>query len=497
MQSSTRLGVMWLGVFLILVCVPHATSLSVSGTLPQVRVSILASLHYDPFSGRPGGYGVCNQAQSSLANPGCDSSLKLIRSVLDDVAKSGSSITLITGGLLRHGTSGLTVSEFETMTRDVVKVLAETHNKTEVKSEKKSNLVQLALGGADFIPQDRFPFNKKPNANPVVNFLEMYGLMSSGEKSNILSGGYFYRDLANSKIRIICINTLLWSRSLKPPLSVGDVDPRGQFPFLHAAIEEAGQRGRNVIIVGDVPPVVNLEAAVRENTVEDADYYWRDDFREAYFRIIATYRFTVAAQFFGNSTTFSFVISSEVGSPLYIVPPISPVKGSNPSYLQLTLDGDTGRVVELKQRYLAGNGTWVEGGNLENTISMPLATMDDQLIKDFLLFMENEKRWENFAAMRVGGRFLTHRKPCGLRCRRIILCASFHLSKKSIKNCASVDLPSQSVGEILAIAFTLVGVLSIMVSGVCIVIRRRVIFDPPVVLGAGKGRRLLFSDAAE
>ncbi|KEG08770.1 beta-fructofuranosidase-like protein, partial [Trypanosoma grayi] len=499
-QLMVHLMATWLTfTVLVLVCVLQplavcASRVPLAEGIPKDSLALLGNLHYDALFGRPGGYGVCNQGQISMVTPGCDSPLTLIKSVMDDINNCRGMITLITGSLFRHGAEFLTSREIEYMMRDVLEVIAQ--NGTSNNADKDYDLghsTQLALGETDFIPASSFtPGGKQALYLQLLGMMLSYDLLSSEEYSAMTSCGYYYRDLSGTKLRIISLNTMLWSTALRPPLGVGDVDPCGQFPFLQNAIEQATQRGRNVIIVGDTPPVLNVADALRKRNVQEATYFWRDDFREAYFRIIATYRFKVGAQFFGHTNVFGFVASPELGPPMYIIPSISPVTGSNPSYMRATLDGTTGRVVALRQRYLDENGTWVEGESLEDAINVSLRGMGEYFPKDYLLLAESEARWENMAAMRVGGRFLTEREPCDIWCRRVIACSSLYYERDAIDRCASIQSPSQKLGLVLAIVFTCFGVILVCSAFAYVLIHFSIIFDPPVVLGTGKGRRRLF-----
>ncbi|RNF16420.1 beta-fructofuranosidase-like protein [Trypanosoma conorhini] len=491
-------------LLLLLLCAPRwlkvdAAAAGTTPEVPSVSLSLLGNLHYDLFFGRPGGYGVCNQGHPSIATPGCDSPLRLIRSVMDDVSRWDRSFNLITGGLFRHGTDTISATEVETMMKDVVGVIANSSGMSSAGGgESVASRTQVALGGTDFIPPNSFTSEgKHPQLLRLLSLMESSGLISLQESKKMATCGYYFRDLSGTKLRVISLNTLLWSNAQRTPPGVGEVDPCGQFPFLQRTIDQAIQRGRNVIILGDTPPTINVADALRKESIAEADTYWREDFRESYFRIIATYRFSVAAQFFGNTSTFGFVDSPEVGPPLYIVPPISPVTGSNPSYLHATLDSNTGRVLTLMQRYLSEEGIWVEGESLENVIEVPLRALEEYLPKDLLLITEREKKWERLMMMRVGGRFLTERGACGVWCRRVIVCASRFYKKASIESCASMDLPSQRLGLILAIVFNCFGVLLIAFSVGYMISHHKVIFHPPEVVGMRKQRRRLFSGHTE
>ncbi|KAH9577434.1 hypothetical protein LSM04_005639 [Trypanosoma melophagium] len=456
---------------------------------------LVADLHYDRLFGRPGGYGVCNQGQQSMTTPGCDSPLSLIRSVVEDISKLKAKFTLFTGGLLRHGAESTTTNEILLMMNEVIDVIA---NASQVKGktgeEDMLSSTQLALGETDFIPFATFtPDGKQPFYNRLLDKMFSSGLLTYSEHNKMSSCGFYYRDLSGTNLRVISLNTILWSISLRPPLGVGDVDPCAQFPFLQSAIEQATQRGRNVIILGDVPPVLNVADALRKKSVKDAAYYWREDFRAAYFRIIAAFRFTVAAQIFGHTNTFGFVASNTLGPPLYIIPSVSPLRGSNPSYMRATLDPMTGRVVALRQRYLHENGTWVEGEKLEGVISVPLRGLGELSQKEHMAIVNDHEQWDRFAKMRFGGRFLTDRESCDVWCRRLIVCSSLYYDKDSIAHCASFALPSQKLGLILAIVFTGFGVLSIILAFVYIFSNYSVVFEPPLILGTSKGRHRLFA----
>ncbi|ORC93774.1 beta-fructofuranosidase-like protein [Trypanosoma theileri] len=456
---------------------------------------LVADLHYDLLFGRPGGYGVCNQGQQSMTTPGCDSPLTLIQSVMEDISKWKGKFTLFTGGLLRHGAETTTTHEIQLMMNEVIDVLSMTAQVNATAGDEDGlSSTQLALGETDFIPSGTFtPDGKQPFYERLLDKMLSSGLLTSTEYSRMLSCGFYYRDLSGTKLRVISLNTILWSTSLRPSLGVGDVDPCGQFPFLESAIEQATQRGRNVIILGDTPPVLNVADALRRKSVKDAAYYWREDFREAYFRIIAAYRFTVAAQIFGHTNTFGFVASNTVGPPLYIIPSVSPLRGSNPSYMRATLDPITGRVVAMRQRYLHENGTWVDGENLEDAITVPLRGLGEHSQKDHMSIVNDAAQWERLAKLRLGGRFLTDRETCDMWCRRLIVCSSLYYDKDDIAHCASLDLPSQKVGLILAIVFTGFGVSSIILAFAYIFSHYSIVFEPPLVLETSKGRHGLFA----
>ncbi|RNF00779.1 beta-fructofuranosidase-like protein [Trypanosoma rangeli] len=487
-------------LLLLLLCVPQRLKVdaAAAGTTKEkleVSLSILGNLNYDALFGRPGGYGVCNQGHPSIATPGCDSPMKLIRSVMDDVAHWNRSFTLITGGLLRHGTESITTTEVENMMGDVLDVIGNSSNSSSVAGgEGVTFSVQVAIGGKDVVPADSFTSEgRQPQFLWLLGLMESKGIINSVEHKRMATCGYYFRDPSGTKLRVISLNTMLWSNLPHPVLGVGELDPCGQFLFLQNAIDQATQRRRSVIVIGDTPPIINVAEALRKESVADANIYWREDFRDSYFRIIAAYRFVVAAQFFGHPSTFSFLVSPEVGPPLYIVPPISPVRGSNPSYLRATLDSSTNRVVSLTQRYLSENNTWVEGESLESVIEVPMREKGEYLSENFLLITEQEKKWEKLMAMHAGGRFLTEKSACGMWCRRVIVCASRFYRKSSIERCAHINLPSQRLGLILAIVFTCFSVLLIALSFGYVITHYKVIFHPPDVVGVRKGRQRLFS----
>ncbi|RHW73042.1 hypothetical protein DPX39_040013600 [Trypanosoma brucei equiperdum] len=455
-----------------------ATSVLGRDTLPKLTVSLLGDFNYDILYGRPGGYGPCNQGQASLVTPGCESPLKLVQSVMDDVAKWEGTFTLFSGGLMRHSMETVTPAEMEYTMKEVIGVIASASGVNGTQDAASQPTV-LALGGNDLSPANSFsPISAQPQYVQLLRLMLSEGLLTREEHSHMSYCGFYYRDVAGTKIRVIVLNTLLWSNSLRPPLSVGDVDPCGQFPFLQASIEWAKQRDRSVIILGNEPPILNVEEAVRMKSVGDATYYWRNDFREAYLRIIGSNRFTVAAQFF-HTGTLGFVASSKLGPPMYIIPSVSPVAGSNPSYIRATLDSNTGRVVSLQQRYLVENGSWVYGDKLEDILHVSLRGMNEYSVEDYLTIAQSEAHWEPFSRMRAGGRYLTEKEHCGFWCRHLIICASVYYEKTDIDYCTTSVLPSRSLGVWLSIISACSGGLALVAALTYGFGSRRIIFSPP------------------
>ncbi|KAG8343524.1 hypothetical protein ERJ75_000709300 [Trypanosoma vivax] len=468
-----------------------ASSVWVDESLPKISISLLGGLNYDIFYGQPKGFGACNQAQSSFPTPGCDSPLVLIRSVMDDVAKWSGNFTLISGGLMRHGTDSIPFSDVERTIKEVLGVISAASGPG-ADDENAPHRTVLALGVTDFSPANTFsPDVSQPHFLNMVNLMRSEGLITADEHSSMFYCGFYYRDMPGTKVRVVVLNTILWSTALQPPLGVGDLDPCGQFPFLHGTIEQAKQRGRSVIILGDMPPILNIAEALRKRSAIDASYYWRDDFRVAYFRIITNYRFTVAAQFFSSANTMGFVISPKLGPPMYIVPSISPVTGNNPSYLRATLDRKTGRVVTMRQRYLGKNGSWLEGDTLESAVNMLHAGAKEHSVEEYLKAARGEDNWRRFAEMRVGGRFLIEQEPCGQWCRQAIVCASLYYEKEDIDSCITTWLPPKQSGFFLAIVFTGIGAFVVCASLFYAFWHIDVISKPPAIVEMHLKRRFL------
>jgi hypothetical protein len=424
-----------------------AALLAVAAAAASHTVLHFSDFHYDPYFGQPRAVGPCRSAAAStFGEPGCDSSLQIIDSVLADAKQvataqgDGAALFLYTGDWMRHemasfgaGASALGEQIVRTLARKIsarhfgaARAPVAGHHVVAHPS------VPVALGNEDFIPDYHFDVSTAGNNTLLLKLAAIFaheGLMSAAQakefgycgftSSNVRHGG------ASADVVVLSLNTLIWARDVKPAAR-GD-DPCGQFAWLDGRLRAAAAAGQRVYIASHIPPGI---------------VFWHDRFYGRYRALMQRYSGAVAAQFYGHIHRFAFMVedgsAADAVSPVFIGGPITRVSKTNPDYGVVAVDGNW-TVTEYTQRYLTPGDTWLDGTKLKYNFALPDLSSASLLAFDRRM-EKSPELYGQFSLMLNGGAFSGARCSNGTKdasvCRLGITCFMVSLNVSQGLRCA-------------------------------------------------------------
>ncbi len=152
--------------------------------------------------------------------------------------------------------------------------------------------ISETIGNNDVLPDYWLPASQ--NSSELNRFVDAWvGTLSASEIETVQTGGYYSRVIAPGLL-MICLNSIIYSVKLEPPLDEADVDPFGQFAWLSSSLAAARSAGNKVYIVGHIPPVVDSYARKP---------MWLSRFSDQYLSIVDAYGDVVISQMFGHFHT--------------------------------------------------------------------------------------------------------------------------------------------------------------------------------------------------
>ena len=404
-----------------------------------IRISWISDIHYDPYYGTANADGRCrDNSFDRMGTYGCDAPISLVRSAIADIKAVDPDYLIMSGDWLRHSMSLLPLSDAIPAFNTVAQVV----------SEFSGGIIPLpntagVLGNNDYIP-DYF-FNLSAPTHPLLanmtNVLQNHSLLDESEATTFSRCAFYYRELRNSSLSILSLNTLVWTVSLSPdPVPPGS-DPCKQFEFFIASLEQARQRGRRVLIVSHIPVGLNAYDVLNEGFNTSEPVYFQDAFAVRYAGIVSNYSDVIIAQLFGHTHKFSFIADYSMKVPAFIAPAISPVFDNNPSYLVVTLNATSLDLIDIEQRYLAPNkSAWIDGQGLRGMLNIPRITLDSlRHAVDALLY--NDSMW-NRLVLAYGGGIPTNAFPvsdCRHECRATFCCSMAKIRLADIEACSAAS----------------------------------------------------------
>ncbi|CUG91318.1 membrane-associated protein, putative [Bodo saltans] len=460
-------------LFVSVVVVPHV---ALGDT---IRLMLLSDVHYDPAYGTSEGYGACTSSSSpEWGIPSCDAPLQLVQSAIRDAATQDPDLLLMSGDWLRHGFNSLPMSEAIPTFQKVAELMSEVMPNTTSSVFSVPNF-QGALGNNDFIPD--YHFNLSNPAHPLLlnqsKVLKDLRLLSSDESSTFGQCGYYSRVVkrrstnASSGLRVIVLNTIMYSVLLDPPLTLNVEDPCDQFAFLSGTLYDARVAGDRVVIVAHIPPGMNLYNALSGgvNSGTSNRQFWFERFVTSFRNIVAAYKDVVTFQFYGHTHMFSVIADADLGVPGIIVPSVTRLFGNNPSYLIAEMDDTTWQVSDVHQRHFveAPNGSvWWETGDA--TLGSLFAYGGDKNVEGSIFgegnvtvladgsiaMVSNDSLWQQFQMVHEGGVMLNLfptppgsappvvKGSCNSECKQIVLCSMLHVRWDAISSCVSSPMPT-------------------------------------------------------
>lgn len=406
-------------VLVALAFAPGASSLRASGSASP-KVYVFGDIHYDPFYGTANAVGPCTGPLSApqYSAAGCDTSLVLLESAMKDVAtqyaQDGEGLLLITGDIVRHN-----MKDFETDTAnphakeyDLVGVITNVVDSviqkymaaTGLSRERARNLVVPhpsivpTLGNDDSVPD--YHFNDSISVHPALakyaTSLVNNSVLSAAEAAQFSKCGFYSRVVPSTALRIVAMNSLMYSVEHSPNSQDAITDPCGQFAWLQQQLSAARANSQSVYILGHIIPFAQK---------------WEQHYIDAYREIVKDFADVIRVQFFGHTHMFSFLALSRSKAPLlFDVPAISPIDGQRPSYLRVstaTYDSKPWSVDEIHLRYLdSSTNEWKDGDQFCNTFQLTKPLTTEQLFtfgSNLASLSDSSSAWNDFQRMHFGG----------------------------------------------------------------------------------------------
>jgi hypothetical protein len=455
-------------------------------------VVLMSDLHYDPYYGTGKAY-VCSD-QSSLRNKpygqaGCDTPPSLLNSALEDATNLVPSALFMGGDWLRHQMDELPSSDVN-LTLSAVAI--EVHRATN--SSSSSPNVNWALGNDDLVPEYTFNVSALLQLRSFGNVMLHNNLITAAEKATFEDCGHFFRDLKNMNIRVISLNTILWSPKIIPAIDASEMDPCGQLEFLENSLVDAVSASRRVIILGHIPPGLDVRGVMTSGFSQD-QMFWASRFQASFINIVRRYAANITFMLFGHTHMLSFIADTSTFPtiPIFIVPSISPVFSNNPSYLIATIDSITGNVQRLRHRVFSlADESWgnyaelaASFGGIDLSNVTELARVASTFQHDGVIATSNFAKSDFLTEYSSSGNlqtiFLSGGK-CDGKCSSLLFCSMKHLAFADIQQCSTLrDSSTIRVTSPATILFTVLSVLVFFVSlGMMVHRRGEMSTFPPV-----------------
>ena len=227
-------------------------------------------------------------------------------------------------------------------------------------------------GNEDCIPHYHFDpttnSSKHPSLEIISGLLVEHGLMEAHEAAQWRRCGFYSSVIGGTNLRVLMINTVIYSVESRPAANVSDVDPCGQFAWIANEVSNARAQNQRVVLVGHIIP--------------DATK-WVPQYLATFRRAVKSYSDVMVFQVFGHTHMFTFLTLSPETAPLIIdVPGITPRDGNVPAYLKLTFTDQI-----APSRIVFANSEWtvdqIHSRFLDITQSSPSWQWGKTFPKDF------------------------------------------------------------------------------------------------------------------
>jgi sphingomyelin phosphodiesterase acid-like 3 len=280
---------------------------------------------YQPLSRSTDGSSCRNTtATSTVPYPfgqyGCDPPETLFRSMLKfwpTVAKSPDFI-LFGGDCLAHGTK-FNRSQLQSVFRLVVDGMSSVY---------PGIPLLVTLGNNEFA-SDYGTFSDDPADFASLGEV-MRPFLSAGQFSTFLNGGYYYHDLDDKKLRLLLLNTVIYSSRASRNSTLPD--PYDQFAWIATSASAAHAKGYGVGIAMHIPPgisYIDLSQGWPDHYVQTFDRVCKDN--NILFTLAAHTHYDMLMPVFGaTGASKGYSLSS---------PAVSPVHGNNPAFRLVDYDG--------------------------------------------------------------------------------------------------------------------------------------------------------------
>lgn len=450
----------------------------------------MSDLHYDPYYGTGKAYKCSDQSNlrsHQYGQPGCDTPATLMISAIDDARALAPSAVFIGGDWLRHAMDELPSSDVDLTLNGVAYEVS-------LIDSNETSVVNWAIGNDDLVPDYHFNVSKLLQLRTFGNVMLDNGLISAAEKATFEDCGHFFRDVFSLNMRVISLNTILWSTRIQPPISPSDTDPCGQLRFLRNSILEAIGAGLHVIILGHIPPGLDVHGVITSG-FSSGSMFWLERFQTSFLEIVHEYEDHIPFMLFGHTHMLSFIADTATlpTIPIYVIPSIAPSFGNNPSYLIATVDAASGQVQKLRHRVFSlSTLSWSNGAELSATFGIEnvwnvsnLANAANDLLRDGSISSTGVTREAFLNIYASGGNlqplFLSG-GTCDGACALVLYCSMQHVTFVDIQRCTSIpEYASARESSPATIFFTVLSVLMFAISlGIAMVRRDEMTAVPPV-----------------
>jgi sphingomyelin phosphodiesterase acid-like 3 len=302
----------------------------------------MSDVHYDPYFGTSKAFGgdPCTQPTAAttitttmVPRYGCDAPWSLIQSGILAASSHASSFVLMTGDYSRHGLDQVADTNRSTAKRGAVAEILRNVTLELQAHLAPGTIILPVLGNNDVLPDYYLDVvdRKSAQLESFADTLLHLKVLTQEEAALFRYGGYYGKTIG--QIRILCLNTVVYSVEHTPKLPDYNNDPYDQFTWM----EQELQTHDNVYIVGHIPPTISSYAH---------DDMWEERYRILYEQIIQRHALNVRAQLFGHFHDNEFRMHSP-NMCMFMGPSITPVYNNNPAYRVIHYATSNGQLQDM------------------------------------------------------------------------------------------------------------------------------------------------------
>ncbi|KAL4710797.1 hypothetical protein ACJJTC_009346 [Scirpophaga incertulas] len=401
----------------------------------------ITDLHYDPFHNSPEFHRGCkhnrgssehNHRNSRHRDHTCDSSWPLIQSAAAFMAE-------------RHPDT----LEFVLWTGDILSSSME-HMSEDFKLEAVRNVTDVL--SRTFSSQFVFPALGHNDPPPSRRLVDMWMQWLPTEALQTFeTGGYYTIEQSHSKLRIVVLNSVLWSGGAARSDGSHSHRGRAQWEWLEQVLLKARRKNEMVYLVAHAGPGVEE----RHNAGSSSASGGGELIPSANARllhVIKAFSDVIAGQFYGHRHADTFRLIYREGRPVswaFLAPSLTPRGAgsiSNPGLRLYKFDSNTGKVLDYTQYYLdvtntRGEAHWMVEYNLTQYYGLRevSATSLDALADRLRNHHDRGIFAKYLAALRV--RHSSDISECDSACVHVHYCAvtraDYHEFRACVRNPAS------------------------------------------------------------
>ena len=246
------------------------------------------------------------------------------------VASHNSSFVVITGDYSRHALDQVADSESHAQLPILRNVTRELE-----RNLSPGTIILPVLGNNDVLPDyylDIVANSKSSQLKWIGDTLLELEVLSEEEATLFRYGGYYARTIGN--VRIVCLNTVIYSVEHTPKIPDFNSDPLDQFTWLQRELES----NDNVYIMGHIPPTISSYGH---------DDMWDEKYRLLYQEIVQMYASKIRAHLFGHFHDNEFRALPSTTLSTFVGPSITPVYNNNPAYQVIQYQTSNGQLEDM------------------------------------------------------------------------------------------------------------------------------------------------------